>query len=172
MQRIPWPTSDDIMNGVNQEDKRWLGHDTWLLNDEDFPWLKATDGVFIKHFTFASSNAASDVVVVENIVYSRMNMELWLTSDGRAYFVHFSEDMISSKSNNASQVCFMTNKNNFCNLYAFRDLWRQRLRCPLKFWAIIMTYVGEALVCMIMKAMMFQIGSNVLQNMQFVVQSM
>lgn len=56
MQRIPWPTSDDIMNGVNHEDKRWLGHDTWLLNDEDFPWLKATDGVFIKHFTFTFSN--------------------------------------------------------------------------------------------------------------------
>ncbi|KAF8592018.1 RIC1-domain-containing protein [Ramaria rubella] len=76
VQRIPWPSNDEHdedERGVKR--KKWLGHDTWVLNDLDFPWLRTSN------------------VTVNSIVYSRTTgAETWITSDGRAYFVHLSED--------------------------------------------------------------------------------
>ncbi|KAF8528030.1 RIC1-domain-containing protein [Hysterangium stoloniferum] len=76
VQRIPWPSDDEEEESGGLKRKKWLGHDTWLLNDQDFPWLKSV------------------IVIVNNITYSRATgVEIWLTSDGRAYFVHLSENL-------------------------------------------------------------------------------
>ncbi|KDQ20395.1 hypothetical protein BOTBODRAFT_26402 [Botryobasidium botryosum FD-172 SS1] len=80
VQRIPWPSSQpkDPANEVETETGQrnsWLGHDTWLFSDDELPWLLHKD------------------VTVTRISYSRATAtEAWVTSDGRAYFVHLSED--------------------------------------------------------------------------------
>ena len=47
VQRVPWPSAgedqhDDIE--VDRNQKTELGHDTWMLNDEEMPWLVDTNG--------------------------------------------------------------------------------------------------------------------------------
>ncbi|KAF8490724.1 RIC1-domain-containing protein [Gautieria morchelliformis] len=78
VQRIPWPSNqeeDEDEDGPGVKRKKWLGHDTWVLNDLDFPWLRTPN------------------VTVNSITYSRITgAETWVTSDGRAYFVHLSEN--------------------------------------------------------------------------------
>jgi hypothetical protein len=45
VQRIPWPSNEEEdENGPGVRRKKWLGHDTWVLNDHDFPWLRAPNG--------------------------------------------------------------------------------------------------------------------------------
>lgn len=45
VQRIPWPSSEDEdEGGPGVRRKKWLGHDTWVLNDHDFPWLRTPNG--------------------------------------------------------------------------------------------------------------------------------
>ena len=45
IQRIPWPT-EDVSYGDenNREEKQWNGYDTWLINDNELPWLLDADG--------------------------------------------------------------------------------------------------------------------------------
>ncbi|PCH33349.1 RIC1-domain-containing protein [Wolfiporia cocos MD-104 SS10] len=62
VQRIPWP-------GIEG------GGDSWVLNDEEFPWLVDPD------------------VSVTKILHSKQpGFETWITSDGRAYFVQLYDD--------------------------------------------------------------------------------
>ncbi|KAI0803143.1 RIC1-domain-containing protein [Irpex lacteus] len=75
VQRIPWPSvqRDEDDTHIGYRNKESL-YDTWLLNEDTFPWL-------------VDSN-----VVVDRITYSRATgTETWLTSDGRAYLVQLYE---------------------------------------------------------------------------------
>lgn len=74
IQRVPWPS--DKENDSVESRRRPLGYDTWLLNGEDFSWFIDSD------------------VSVNKIIFSRISSgEIWVTSDGRAYFVHLQEDI-------------------------------------------------------------------------------
>ncbi|OSX67794.1 hypothetical protein POSPLADRAFT_1042987 [Postia placenta MAD-698-R-SB12] len=65
VQRIPWPGTPDDRDH----------YATWLLNEDEFPWLEDAD------------------VTVSRIIYSRSTgFEAWITSDGRAYLVQLYED--------------------------------------------------------------------------------
>ncbi|KAF4623557.1 hypothetical protein D9613_002057 [Agrocybe pediades] len=68
IQRMPWPLDEDEeRSDVGQPP---LGYDTWLLNDIDFSWLIDAD------------------VYVAQISHTKvLDSEVWITSDGRAYFV-------------------------------------------------------------------------------------
>ncbi|KAF8898475.1 RIC1-domain-containing protein [Infundibulicybe gibba] len=73
LQRIPWPSES---RGVEEEQQRLRSYDTWVFNDQEFPWLIDPD------------------VAVDQILYSRTtNVESWITSDGRAYCVRLQETM-------------------------------------------------------------------------------
>lgn len=79
IQRMPWPMDEDL---PNTERPVALGYDTWLINEEDFPWL-----------------VEPDVSVVE-IGHSRpIGSETWITSDGRAYLVQLHEESQKGESN-------------------------------------------------------------------------
>ncbi|KAI5123710.1 hypothetical protein M0805_000304 [Coniferiporia weirii] len=82
VQRIPWPSTEDEFEDEDGEDRRTLsGHDTWILNDYEMPWL-------------VNSN-----VTVSQISYSRVTgVETWITSDGRAYFVQLTEGITRADS--------------------------------------------------------------------------
>ncbi|KAG9037462.1 hypothetical protein FRB95_005401 [Tulasnella sp. JGI-2019a] len=75
VQRIPWPADvtkpQTARNGKSEDGHdNWIGHDTWFLNQLELPWL------------------VEDGVTVTNITHSRaIGSEVWITSDGRAYFV-------------------------------------------------------------------------------------
>ncbi|CAL1696319.1 unnamed protein product [Somion occarium] len=75
IQRIPWPVlseDDDTEQHAASRDLKY--YDTWVLNDEELPWLVDSD------------------VTVNKILYSRQTgVETWLTSDGRAYLVQLYE---------------------------------------------------------------------------------
>lgn len=48
VQRIPWPTVDDDFNDEHEgtDPRRTLsGHDTWILNDYELPWLVNPNGM-------------------------------------------------------------------------------------------------------------------------------
>ena len=50
VQRIPWPTVDqDFNDEVSEaEYRRTLsGHDTWILNDNELPWLISPNGMLL-----------------------------------------------------------------------------------------------------------------------------
>ncbi|EJD04265.1 RIC1-domain-containing protein [Fomitiporia mediterranea MF3/22] len=89
VQRIPWPTIDDDFNDGNNdaEARRTLtGHDTWILNDYELPWLMNAN------------------VTVVQMSYSRAaKVETWITSDGRAYFVQLVEKELSRESNSPQE---------------------------------------------------------------------
>ncbi|KAI0274897.1 RIC1-domain-containing protein [Gloeopeniophorella convolvens] len=71
IQRIPWPVSYEAENSAEH---RMYGYENWILNEHDFPWL-------------VDSN-----VVVSSISWFRgTDIEAWITSDGRAYFVQLTE---------------------------------------------------------------------------------
>lgn len=70
MQRMPWPQSD----GTAPSD---LGHDTWMLDSKNFPWLQGEEGK----------------VTVNRIHHVKnSHAEGWITTDGHAYFVQFVQD--------------------------------------------------------------------------------
>lgn len=54
VQRIPWPSVDDENNEEFADDgqpsKALEGHHTWVLNDEELPWLVNANGQFHRHF--------------------------------------------------------------------------------------------------------------------------
>ncbi|TDL28863.1 RIC1-domain-containing protein [Rickenella mellea] len=85
IQRIPWPSVENEDVDGRSQSKSWLGHDTWILNDTEFPWL------------------IDPKVTVAGISYSRLTgVETWITSDGRAYFVQLHEML--AKEGSASDV--------------------------------------------------------------------
>lgn len=91
IQRVPWPS--DKENDSVESRRRPLGYDTWLLNSEDFSWFIDPDGGFwiTLDMSFALTRGK---VSVNKIVFSRISSgEIWVTSDGRAYFVHLREDI-------------------------------------------------------------------------------
>ncbi|KAI0706047.1 RIC1-domain-containing protein [Cytidiella melzeri] len=75
VQRIPWPSAH---HEGGQEHRTYRNsdnlYDTWLLNEETFPWLMDSN------------------IVTDRISYSKSTgTETWLTSDGRAYLVQLHE---------------------------------------------------------------------------------
>ncbi|KAH9486681.1 Guanine nucleotide exchange factor subunit Rich [Psilocybe cubensis] len=75
IQSMPWPTVElDEDDDASIEQNIPLDYNTWLLNDLDFSWL-----------------VEPDVYVTEIIHAKVMDGELWITSDGRAYFVGLHE---------------------------------------------------------------------------------
>ncbi|OAX44898.1 RIC1-domain-containing protein [Rhizopogon vinicolor AM-OR11-026] len=72
VQRIPWPIYDETETGEQTARRSLTGHDTWILNDHELPWLVDPD------------------VTVTKILHSS-GVETWITSDGRAYFVGLQE---------------------------------------------------------------------------------
>ncbi|KAH9895558.1 RIC1-domain-containing protein [Epithele typhae] len=68
VQRVPWP--DTSGEGGSKGD-----YDTWVMNDEEFPWL-----------------VDADVSVCEISFHRQTGFETWITSDGRAYLVQLVED--------------------------------------------------------------------------------
>ena len=44
VQRIPWPIYDETEAGEQTARRSLTGHDTWMLNDHDLPWLVDPDG--------------------------------------------------------------------------------------------------------------------------------
>jgi hypothetical protein len=49
IQRIPWPAIDeddlDIVSARARRRRSWTGYDTWMLNDQELPWLNDPQGV-------------------------------------------------------------------------------------------------------------------------------
>ncbi|QRW00297.1 hypothetical protein RhiJN_28315 [Ceratobasidium sp. AG-Ba] len=84
VQTIPWPHVEAAAP-QSDSDKTWLGHDTTLVGEKELPWLIRTD------------------VHITSIATSRLGgVEIWLTSDGRAYFVHMDAPFVSSPRNTSS----------------------------------------------------------------------
>ncbi|KAL4069425.1 RIC1-domain-containing protein [Scleroderma citrinum] len=86
VQRIPWPAYDDSDSSDHSAKKPFVGYNTWMLNEQEFPWLVDPD------------------VTVTKILQPAPGVEAWLTSDGRAYFVRlqesrYSEDIASGHQN-------------------------------------------------------------------------
>ncbi|KAG8764188.1 hypothetical protein FRC11_000042 [Ceratobasidium sp. 423] len=85
VQTIPWPHIEAANPQPNSE-KTWLGHDTTLMG-QDLPWLLRTD------------------VYVTSISLSRLGgVEVWVMSDGRAYFVHMEAPFVSSPIGTSSEL--------------------------------------------------------------------
>lgn len=94
VQRIPWPTDVTKTQSTRPEEEdgaanKWIGHDTWFLGaNTDLTWLAAKDGE--KCIRYYGERPLIDFISVNvvQIAHSRpMGAELWITSDGRAYFV-------------------------------------------------------------------------------------
>jgi hypothetical protein len=47
VQRMPWPSidEDDSDDEDVPQQRTMMGHDTWILNDQDLPWLEDADGM-------------------------------------------------------------------------------------------------------------------------------
>lgn len=46
IQRIPWPEhaqSEDDDSVITRKKQNWVGYDTWVLNDDELPWLVEPD---------------------------------------------------------------------------------------------------------------------------------
>ncbi|CAG8525015.1 7276_t:CDS:2 [Acaulospora colombiana] len=72
VQQLPWPQDDE-----EEEDAGWLGHETWSLNEQQFPWL---DG------------SAEGHVTLSKIRHTKTSAaEGWITNDGKAYFTHLTK---------------------------------------------------------------------------------
>jgi RAB6A-GEF complex partner protein 1 len=46
IQRIPWPTRDDSEEEETLQQKTLARYDTWILNDQELPWLVEPDGEY------------------------------------------------------------------------------------------------------------------------------
>ncbi|PAV22254.1 RIC1-domain-containing [Pyrrhoderma noxium] len=85
VQRIPWPSVDDVQDD-EIPDRTLLGHDTWIINDTELPWL------------------ANPNVTITQISYSRSTgVETWIASDGRAYFVQFIDTIETERLESSSE---------------------------------------------------------------------
>lgn len=60
VQRIPWPAIDDDEepNSPGQH-APYFGFDSWLLNDEELPWLVDPDGLKCLHCYFVNIGLTS-----------------------------------------------------------------------------------------------------------------
>ncbi|KIL71832.1 hypothetical protein M378DRAFT_155455 [Amanita muscaria Koide BX008] len=75
VQQIPWPSYDsDDQDDTASVYRRQMGTETWLLDDDDFPWL-----------------IESEVFVVSIRHWRTVGADTWITSDGRAYIVQLDE---------------------------------------------------------------------------------
>ncbi|KAF8634465.1 hypothetical protein AX15_000906 [Amanita polypyramis BW_CC] len=74
VQRIPWPSDDSDQDDGASVYKRQIGNESWLINNEEFPWL-----------------VESDISVVAIQHWRAVRIDTWVTSDGRAYFVQLHE---------------------------------------------------------------------------------
>ncbi|KAI6031985.1 RIC1-domain-containing protein [Pisolithus microcarpus] len=70
---IPWPAYDDSDSGGHLVKKSFAGCNTWILNEEEVPWLVDPD------------------VTVTEIQQPAAGVETWITSDGRVYVVRLQE---------------------------------------------------------------------------------
>ncbi|KAG2156509.1 RIC1-domain-containing protein [Suillus bovinus] len=86
VQRIPWPVYDDSDIEEQAARRSLMGHDTWILNDLELPWLLDPD------------------VTVTKIFHSMSGVEAWITSDGRAYFVRLQESGSTSNLPNGTSA--------------------------------------------------------------------
>ena len=44
VQRIPWPSVDEVQD-EESSNRTLLGHDTWIINDRELPWLINPNGM-------------------------------------------------------------------------------------------------------------------------------
>ena len=92
MQRIPWPSEVSKVSSTRPEAEegpatKWIGHDTWLISEGDLPWLIDLKGIVDSCFNFPINAEIQDAATVIDIAHSRaIGAEVWITSDGRAYF--------------------------------------------------------------------------------------
>ncbi|KAG8833092.1 hypothetical protein FRC17_000031 [Serendipita sp. 399] len=63
VQRMPWPQDEGAV------DQNWLGHETWTLESQSFPWIQSTEDIVLRRIHFIKVNTS----------------EGWISSDGRAY---------------------------------------------------------------------------------------
>ena len=87
IQRVPWP---DVGEG---DGNARGGYDTWVINEEELPWLVDADGTPISAWSPSYNLNLLAAVTVCQISYHRQTgFETWITSDGRAYLVQFFEE--------------------------------------------------------------------------------
>ncbi|KAF8744201.1 RIC1 protein, partial [Rhizoctonia solani] len=102
IQTIPWPHLEAANPHLDSE-KTWLGHDTTLMG-QDLPWLIRTDGEVSSLHDHADIDRVM-LVYVTSISLSRLGgVEVWVTSDGRAYFVHMETPFVSSPIATSSEL--------------------------------------------------------------------
>jgi hypothetical protein len=81
---MPWPRSD----GTVAAD--WLGHETWILDRENFPWLQGEEGELYCFLSLVTLNSLIGKVTVSKIHHVKNSQsDGWITDDGRAYFVQY-----------------------------------------------------------------------------------
>ena len=90
VQRIPWPSDDSDQDDGASVYKRQIGNESWLVNDDEFPWLVESDGghLFDRNVCFLTLAVVS-VVAIQH--WRAVGIDTWITSDGRAYFVQLHE---------------------------------------------------------------------------------
>ena len=54
IQRIPWPTRDDSDEEAPPQPTALARYDTWVINDQELPWLVDLDGEYTC-FSFSMS---------------------------------------------------------------------------------------------------------------------
>jgi RAB6A-GEF complex partner protein 1 len=83
---MPWPRSD----GTVASD--WLGHETWILDRENFPWLQGEEGTFYSVFFPGYLNSLVGKVTLSKICHLKnSHLDGWITDDGHAYFVQYGQ---------------------------------------------------------------------------------
>ncbi|EMD41642.1 hypothetical protein CERSUDRAFT_128592 [Gelatoporia subvermispora B] len=73
IQQIPWPYARDDESQTSGQ-PAWNGYNSWIINDEEFPWL-----------------VDADVTVSQILQFKPSGFDAWVTSDGRAYLVQLDE---------------------------------------------------------------------------------
>jgi hypothetical protein len=73
------------------EDKQY-DYDSWVLTEQSFPWLIETNGRYTQAMSWLPFISDINSVAVSKISSFRgMDVESWITSDGRAYLVQLVE---------------------------------------------------------------------------------
>jgi len=93
VQRMPWPRSD----GTVASD--WLGHETWILDKQNFPWMQGEEGEPFFQFHLTATNSTTGKVNIGKIHHVKnCQSDGWITDDGRAYFVQHRQSSPSPSS--------------------------------------------------------------------------
>ena len=126
VQRMPWPSidDDDSDDEVEPQRRSMTGHETWILNDQDLPWLEDANGEELSKTISNGILISIGKVAVEHMSYSRSTgVETWITTDGRVYFVQLQEVTYESSdktgsatSEEYSQVSFTASDDVCCRL--------------------------------------------------------